>query len=357
MNNASHSEWYIKSDDDALGPFSPQELIQQACIGKIVGSDELSAKPGGPWLKAESLDALELHWQISPEEGEPLPCCHVMALRNWVEDEKVQPYWDITHLPSGEVYDVVDALCSALLAQNHLLEDRLTAKASATSTEEQPASGQNIRMELDHAKKEATKWQRLYEDEIKRNETREQELLQDNESLRAWQRKAAERIKAFERRQATLEESRQLANAVDTFSDDKDLASAYEELKLQMTHLLDSLQLKSRQLDEAREQARELKLQIRSARKEAEEKVDRVSALHEDTLDQLNQMEQAHVHLTRSFRELNDRLIHIRNQTPAPAPSPAQAKASTADADPKKPAPKAPPPPGKPAGPGKIKMT
>ncbi|MDF3131181.1 hypothetical protein P0Y35_18370 [Kiritimatiellaeota bacterium B1221] len=357
MNNTPHSEWYVKAEDGALGPFSPQELIQQACMGQIVGTDELSAKTEGPWLTAESLEALELDWQVKPEEGDPLPRCHVLALRNWVEEEKVQPYWDITHLPSGEVYDVVDALCSALLAQNHLLEERLSTSAHPVSSDHPSARGQDLQIELDHSKKEATKWQRLYEDEIKRNESREQELLQDNETLRAWQRKAAERIKALQRRQATLDESRQLPNASGPLSGDKDLASAYEELKLQMTHLLDSLQLKSRQLDEAREQNRELTLQIRSARKEAEEKVDRVSELHEDTLDQLNKLEQAHVHLSRSFRELNDRLIQLRNQNPSPARTPVQTSAPKAEAAPKPAAAQTPPPPEKPGGPVKIKMT
>ncbi|MGA0369599.1 MAG: hypothetical protein ACO3N7_09135 [Kiritimatiellia bacterium] len=141
MAAATATEWYVKSGEQVLGPFSPAELIQQACMGKILGDSELSASATGPWLKAEALESLELEWQVTPEGEPPLPCCHVMALRSWVESERVQPYWDILHLPSGEVYNVVDALCSALLAQNRILEERLsgqTAGPSGASAENRP---------------------------------------------------------------------------------------------------------------------------------------------------------------------------------------------------------------------------
>lgn len=320
MSSETSTTWYVKSNESFRGPFSPQELIRQSCTGVLVGDSELSASQEGPWLKAENLETLEMEWQVQPEGTDPLPRCHALALRNWVEDEKVQPFWDILHVPSGETYDVVDALCSALLAQNHLLEDRVSALSQQAQplnpSSDTPQNQQEKLIQSDQAKKEASKWKGLYDDEIKRNETREHDLLEQNEELRAWQRKASERIKALERRQVTYDETRQQAENLGDLSGDRDLSQAYQELHLQMTHLMDSLQLKSRQLDESREQAKEMKLHLRQERKIAEEKVDQVSQLHEDTLDQLNLMEQGHIQLTRSYRELNDRLIQLRNEVP-----------------------------------------
>ncbi|WFB35603.1 hypothetical protein P3T73_15740 [Kiritimatiellota bacterium B12222] len=317
MSIHKYTAWYLKSEDGSQGPFHPEDLIQMACVGSLLGDNEVSANAEGPWLKAEALSALELDWQVHPEEGDPLPRCHVMALRNWVENETIQPYWDVIHIPTGENYDVVDALCSALLAQNHLLEERIVSLLNENDDEISPvaedANPQDIRVALDRSKKEATKWKRLYDDEIARNEHREQDLLHDNEELRAWQRKAAERIKALERRQVTIEESRVDTEILSKISGDKDLSRAYHELHLQMNNLLESLELKSRQLDESRAQVNDLKLQVRTERNKAEERVEKVSQLHEDTLDQLNRMEQGHIHLTRSFRDLNDRLIRLRN--------------------------------------------
>lgn len=363
MRDLKTTPWYVKTDSKIQGPFQPRELLQQASIGNLLGDSEISADPKGPWLLAETLPALEMDWQVCPENAAPLPRCHVMALRNWVEENTVQPYWDIVHLPTGERYDVVDALCSALLAQNHVLEARISQSQHAAAPDlSADLTPQDVRIQLDHAKKESAKWKRLYDDEIQRNESREQELRQDNETLRDWQRKASERIKALERRQATYDDTRLNANALEDFAGDRDLAQAYQELQLQTSHLLESLQLKSRQLDEAREQSKELKLELRLERQNAEEKVDRVSKLHEDTLDHLNRIEQAHFHLTRSYRELNDRLIQLRNQTdrkneatkaaaPAPAAMPPPSPASSPAPAPSRPA------QIKPGGPTKIKMT
>lgn len=333
MNAQAPTTWYVKSNNDVFGPFRPQELMQQACNGILVGDSLISADSEGPWLKAESLQTLEMEWQVTPEGQDPMPRCHIMALRSWVEDEKVQPFWDILHIPTGEKYDVVDALCSALLSQNHLLEDHianLTEQSGNVSDSSEPLSGlQETIIQLDQAKKEAAKWKSLYEDEIKRNESHEQELQQSNEELRAWQRKAAERIKAFQRRQVSYDEARQQADNLGDLAGDRDLTEAYQELHLQMTHLMDSLQLKSQLLDEARDHAKEYKLQLRRERKMAEEKVEQVSQLHEDTLDQLNRLEQGHLQLTRSFRELNDRLIKLRNKIPSEAPAQNETPAPT----------------------------
>jgi len=349
MNQPIPTNWFVKTEKEVLGPFTPFDLLQQACIGKLLGTSELSANPQGPWLKAETLDSLEMEWQVTPENGDPLPRCHVMALRTWVEDETVQPYWDILHIPSGESYDVVDALCSALLSQNRWLEERLASTpASEPAPDTENLSTQELYIQMDSAKKQSTKWQRLYEEEVQRNESHEEMLLADNEKLRAWQRKAAERIKALERRQTTLDETRGNSGNLESFSGDHDLAMAYQELNLQLTHLLDSLDLKSRQLDESREQVRELKAELRQERHQAEEKVDRVSELHEDTLNHLNEIEQSHIQLTRSYRDLNDRLIQLRNQEPGtPAPQKTTPSAPKAAETPK-------PTPSKP---GKINMT
>jgi chromosome segregation ATPase len=137
------------------------------------------------------------------------------------------------------------------------------------------------------------------------------------EELRAWQRNAAERIKAMERRRVQEKEDGLTLSLPDGFSGDQDLARAYQELRVQLTHLLDSLELKSRQLDESRAQMKELTFQLRKERQSAREQVDYVSQLHEDTLDQLNLLEQAHIHLTRSYRDLNDRTIRMRNEMKA----------------------------------------
>lgn len=368
MNTETQSQWYIQSNSDNRGPFSLTELMQQACTGKLNGNTLVSMdNEEGPWMKAETLEALELEWQVQPEEGPPLPRCHALALREGVENESIQPYWTILHVPSGETYDVVDALCSALLTQNRLLEahihDGSRPNAPPSDADGDPDPMQQ-RLALDQAKKEAAKWQSLYQDEFSRNEQQERKLREEVEELRAWQRNAAERIKAMERRRVQEKEDGMSTSLPEGFSGDRDLALAYQELRVQLTHLLDSLELKSRQLDESRSQMKELAFQLRKERQSAREQVEYVSQLHEDTLDQLNQLEQAHIHLTRSYRDLNDRAIRMRNEMKEePAPSPSSTSSAAPEKNENQPPPPPPPGPapdrskGKEKGPVKLKMT
>jgi len=242
------------------------------------------------------------------------------------------------------VYDVVDALCSALLAQNHILEEKLAASPLA---EPDPGSEapRDLRLRADAADRAAAKWKRLYDDEIARNEDRERELRRRIEDLRDGQRKTSERIKALERRRRQLEEA-SLGVKPESLDGGDVPALAYRELQLQMEHLMDSLHLRTRQLERAREKLHELEDELARERSRAREQEEESDGLHQETLEQLTRLEQAHMDLTRSYRDLNDRAIRLNNQR--------------TDAD--DPEPEAPPAPGpKPSrdsgNDGKLKMT
>jgi hypothetical protein len=358
METEKQSYWFVQSASGTLGPYSVGELTQQACTGKLNGNHKISMDEEGPWMNADTLEVLEMDWQVQPDEGPPLPRCHALALRESVENKSIQPYWKIVHAPSGEDYDVVAALCSALLTQNRLLEDHILVMTHPPTDAEETQNPMQQRISLDRAQKDAKKWKSLYQDEISRNENQERKLRDEIEELRAWQRKASERIKALERRRVQEKEEGLVTELPDGFSGDRELAGAYQELRVQMTHLLDSLELKSRQLDDSRGLLKEMTFQLRKERQQAREQVEKVSELHEDTLDQLNQLEQAHIHLTRSYRDLNDRTIRLRNQLDRDLPSQKHAKAP--ENAPASPGPEDPPPapetnPGK--KPVKLKMT
>ena len=126
MTESPHT-WYIQTDGGSTGPVPLEELKKRACRGSVVGTTLVSQTGEDPWVPASSVSSLELEWSVQPEDGEAFPPCHALALRGWVETGDIQPYWKIQHLPSNETYEVVDALCSALLAQNNMLEIRLEA--------------------------------------------------------------------------------------------------------------------------------------------------------------------------------------------------------------------------------------
>ncbi len=329
-------EWFARVQDQVYGPVPFGTLQHWAAQGSITAEAVVGRSAEGPWLPAGDLDGLDLHWQLLHPEGEPFFPCHILALRQEMAEGRIGLDWRVTYLPTGEAFQLVDAMCSALLDQNRILEERLddavkhisdleTGVAPALPTEEGEVSQsqwQAILRDRDHQDREATKWRRFYDDEIGRNQAREAELQQQTDELRAWQRRASERIKALERRRAQLEGLLMAPAADDVAGNDRDLRSAYQELRQQMDHLVESLDLRTHQWEAAREELRDVEARVRLERGSLEESVARERDLSQQTQRQLTRLEQAHADLTRSYRELNDRLIRLRNQLEGPVRQP-----------------------------------
>jgi len=226
--------WHLLTEDGSTEPHSLEDLKRLACVGTLTGDAALSATGDAPWTLAAQIPQLELEWVVRPEAGDPLPPCHVMALRDWVEHGSVQPFWEIDHLPSGERYDVVDALCSALLAQNRVLEVRLGALGPSADPEGSAEDGA-------------------------------------------------------------------VTDAVE--------------------RLLSSLELKSRLLAEAHRRIATLEEERDRVRESHEEAMRSSERLRRELTDQVDELDEALLHLTRRYRDLNDRLIQTRNQSAAAPPA------------------------------------
>ncbi|MCC5847670.1 MAG: hypothetical protein JJU29_06195 [Verrucomicrobia bacterium] len=330
--------WFVQTEEKVFGPAALHTLQHWAATGGMTASTGVSQNENGPWSPAGDMQELALEWQVMTPDGETFDACHVLALREEVLNNQVEPFWDIVHLPTGETYQVVDALCSALLEQNQILEEQVAetltrlhnletigpeSLSSGDKTPSVTGDGDEdwgeVMRERDRLAREAEKWKRFYEDELERNQTREKELLAQIDELRAWQRKAAERIKSLERRRAQLEQATMLPGARDVTGEDQDLRHAYQELRVQLDQLMESLELRNRQIESARERIEEAEAHLRRERENRKEEVAREKALQEDAAAHLTRLEQAHVDLTRSYRDLNERMIRLRNQMEAPS--------------------------------------
>lgn len=311
--------FFARAEDKTHGPVELATLQHWAASGGITAWTEVGPSAEGPWTPAAEMDALEMHWQVTDEDGEKFHPCHVLALRGEVESGNIQPYWDVVHLPTGETWQVVDALCSALLEHNKMLEQRLARYAVPTPGETGgDGDWTSLMRELDQQKQASEKWKRLYEDELERNQTREKELQDQTEELRAWQRKAAERIKTLERRRTQLEQVNALPEAEETRGEDRDLRGAYQELRMQMDHFVQSLELRNQQLEASREALRTVEDTLRAERRQRADERETERAQRTETEALLTRLEQAHIDLTRSYRELNERMIRMRNEMEPP---------------------------------------
>lgn len=386
---APTNAWYARIDEEQFGPVALTTLQHWASTGSLHGGSEIATSPDGPWQSAAELPELQMEWQILHPEGDPYELCHILALRTEMESGEVEPNWEVVHVPTGESYPAVNALCSALISQNHILEKQLvenfvrirdleTVGAAKPATEEAetsaPSENWSEQMkERDQFAREAAKWKQLYEETRETMEAREIAWEAERDELKEWGRKSAERIRALERRRSQLEEMQSVVSSRTATGGDPDLREAYQELRLQLDHLMESLDLRNRQLESVQIRLTESEEELRLERSRRTEEREREQALREEALAQLNRIEEAHRDLTRSYRDLNERMIRLRNQMEAPAPVAApQIAANPADGKPsdplRKPAqsgnpdaatvsPPAPAPAQGPPGKVKIKLT
>jgi len=327
--------WFIFQDDRTYGPVNLHTLQHWAAHGNLSAEAKLGPASEGPWSPARDLAELELHWQVIDDSGASYHPCHILALRGEVENGNIQPFWKVVHLPSGEEYTLVDALCSALLDQNRILEEQLIAlfakvrnletvgaePAAAPKTGEMPKNQEDwslLMRERDRCSKEADKWKRFYEDEMARNQTRETELAVQLEDLRDQLRKSTERVKSLERRRGQLEEL-MVNTPAPAQEGDRDLRQAYQELRMQLEQLLEALSLKDRELEAAAARLHQTEEQLKSEQARHQNERQREQELQKGVRDHLTRIEQAHRDLIRSYRDLNERMIRLRNQMEAPS--------------------------------------
>jgi hypothetical protein len=364
MSDAPPSNtWYARIADEQFGPVALTTLQHWASTGSLHGGCEVAPSPDGPWQSAAEVPALQMEWQIIHPQGDPYELCHILSLRTEMESGEVEPDWEVVHLPTGERHPAVNALCSALIAQNHILEKQLVADfvrirdletvGTATQATEgvetsAPAENWSEHMrERDQFAREAAKWRQLYDEAQETMTARETAWEAERDELKEWGRKSTERIRALERRRNQLEEMQNLVSARAASGEDPDLRQAYQELRLQLDHLMESLDLRNRQLESVQIRLSESEEELKLERSRRTEEREREQALREEALTQLNRIEEAHRDLTRAYRDLNERMIRLRNQMEAPAPvAAAQIPAAPPSA----------PPSQAPAAPGKVKI-
>ncbi len=305
--STSDSKWYLQSEQGVEGPYQLHELQAMAAVSALHGDSQLGLSEEGPWGGAGQVSELELNWRLFDTEGQRLPACHILSLRAGVEAESLNPFQEIEFVQTGERYQLVDALCSALLIQNRVLEQRLAAPLPEDSPEQR-------RLQQDF-QRESQHWQNRYEEALRIHEQRHEEWKSESGELKEELHLAGERIRALERRREQLEELLSLGENPENDSGDLDLQDAYAQLRVQQEHMLESLNLRMGQLEQSEARVEGLEEQLRKEQdahfQELRSERDAAKAVQ----DQLKRLEQAHAELTRSYRDLNDRLIRMKRDT------------------------------------------
>lgn len=359
--------WYLKkADGNVFGPVDDDACAQWAREGRIVPGDQLS-EDQLTWLEPASLAQLGLDWFIPMEDGSPYGPLHALALSELIADGELGLDDTIAHRETREVHRVAEVLLPALqryaaslretLAEEQARAERaqqerdlrddellrlqkkvIELEAAAKQQEhtlhqrvreleslvhQQPSAAdahavQQARAELKEAKESAA----LHEKEAVRLK-----LLLDEESTKSAARDAETRaqIKKLQESELgllkTIESTRGKADRAERqtggtagTSDYASLVSAYDDLTRNYDLLMDQFAAKTGDLNAAH-------AMLATIKKETEERCARIEETmrrERDDADKararLAKAEEAHLELVRSYRELNDRHIRLRQK-------------------------------------------
>ena len=339
---AMSMEWFLKKrDGQVYGPVTPEDLQQWAAAGRIAADDEVSNDETN-WRRAAEVAELGLDWMVETSTGALYGPFNLLALGDLIRDGSVPAAAPIIHRVTGERHVLHEAMLLVVLEQNTRLaataqelraqledaEAELNEMASAPAEVIVPpgASGQaewkDMAGKRDFFEKETQKWKRLHNDAIAAAQKRESELVERNEHLRREELAARMQLEQTQLSLVKLEKTLKQIGDTTVFRSDAEattaqraaLFDAYNELSQRCGTLMDQLNSKSAELEEM------LQSQDR-IRSEAEQRVLTMEAnMHKEREDadrarkRALQLEEDHLQLLRSFRDLNDRYIRLRQQ-------------------------------------------
>ncbi len=362
--------WFLRKGTGAVyGPVAEETLQAWAKDGRVAPEDYISTDQVS-WLPPFELSSLEMVWFIELPDGLEYGPAHRDALEGLVADGSLPPPVRLRHAVTGERI-VLGAEAGAPEAppprdplhngdtqpipaavapppveppaepapSETPPETRAPAPAEAPPPTPPPSTIEPDRTvgwraivhERDRFEREALKWKSLYEQTAARldEETARCEAL----------RRAAE-----QERRATDSEHEQLRRRIEDLSAeleratartrgaDAQIIEAYHELVRNYDVLAAQITAKEDTERHLREEIAALRAEHESALATAAERSRRERELAEHAHRRLDELERAHVELVRSYRELNDRYIRLRDSLTTP-PAPA-APGPSADATP-----------------------
>lgn len=303
--------WYLRKADKAVyGPVTLDQLMAWAASGRIVPSDEVS-RDQQTWQAAPTLPELRMEWLLDLGDGERFGPVHVMALAELARDGTAPPHQAVQHVSNGTVCTVAEAVLPALLAQttaeavDQVAQARAAlsqAQAHILALENRPPTPDpeltSLRAALTRAEK------RIAELEQAARPAADSEIQRLQKELE----RATARISELQAKGNTLDKIQMADGTVDAVT----LLQSYRELSHNYDRLLGKLNDKSDELAAAEvahaRVIKDLNLQLDSAHEVAQ----KVRSELEESRARLTALEHTHVDVVRSYRDLNDRYIRLR---------------------------------------------
>lgn len=325
------SQWYLRKDETIYGPKSLAELTAWAADGRIAPDDFLSEDQQN-WRAAPTIPELGLQYTIQLEDQSTYGPVHLLVLSDLLQEGDLLPTTPVQHVGSGETRTVTAWLIPYLVSRHATAVNEVAElKTLLDSSERRRESAENAAQQLTGSEtvdvrdipKEVLKWQRLYETEREHRMESEDQAAKQIKELKvdlqnaysekdrlAYRASTAEKkIKRFQDTDGTVTHA-----ATNGAGGDPAVEEAYHRLMENYDDLLRQLEEKSQELTQLRS-ARPAQSASADVRiKELEAQLELEKSTRDNALERLSELEQSHMKLLKSFREMNDQFIRSRNQ-------------------------------------------
>lgn len=212
-----------------------------------------------------------------------------------------------------------------------------------------PESYRELATNADNLQREVAKWKKLYEEERDGTRKREETLQQRIEELRANESAARAQLEEVNRRLRHTQRSYDMvARAGEEAEGGREsvtamqisvLMDSHNELSQSYDTLFTQLEAKAEELEGLMTERKEIESRAAERVQGMEATLKREQEEADRARRQLAEMQQSHFQLVKSYREMNDRFIRIRQEldrsaAPAPVPDKAAPQATTPAAPP-----------------------
>ena len=339
-----------KGDGAVYGPVDTDTLPAWAKQGRVAPDDALSADRI-TWQPAPNVSQLEMNWLVELDDGSQYGPVHLLALRELTADGSITMSAKVANRATEETCSLGEALGQkpasppAAKTPDKSLPTvsapvEAVQPAPAPKPADEPAGGipdsdrgdwKEMAIRKDSSEREALKWKTMYEDERARNRKQEQTLTERMEEMRKSEMAARMQLELAERKLRGAEENLRLfrqtmeSNAAGPEAGQiAPLIESYNELSQRYDKLMQLLTEKSAEVQNVLASRKLVEEHADEQIKQMREIAQRDRADADEARRRLAEFEQNHIELVKAYRELNDRVIRMRQEgMQAPSASPA----------------------------------
>jgi hypothetical protein len=322
------TEWYLHKESGTVYRAAHLEELQQWAEEGRVEAGDLLSQDRKNWQPATDVPGLGLDYMLLLADDQTYGPLHLMGLYELLQESGVSVTTPVRHVPTGEEKQAAEWLLA------HLIEERGHWQAARRDWQTEQ---QALRIRLESAEslalrtqdtgdadqsRDANKWKQLYETEkahrledVAKVEKQTEELKTLLHETLSDRDRQLYRASQAERKLKKLEESGDPAG--ESPADDHELQAAYDRLHQNYENALRQLEEKTKALAALQEEQQARSSETVAGLYAVREELAAEQERNEHMQQQLAQKEREHVELLRSFRDLNDRFIQLRERTAA----------------------------------------